>query len=147
MATPTKPQSAESHAQYVPGFHFVTGGLVMLNLFWSLYHAWMVRTGTSVDLIVIALSLLGIFWYARAFGVANQDRIIRLEERLRLSQLLPTDMQARTGEFTPDQLIAMRFASDAELPDLARTVLSKGTTTRAEIKGMIKTWRADHMRV
>ena len=140
-------QSASSHAQYVPGFHFVTGSIVLVSLVWSLYHTVKLGfTSASLDLVAINLSLLGIFWYSRQFGVKNQDRIIRLEERVRLAAM-PDDISSRAHEFTADQLIAMRFASDAELPDLARTVLSKGATGRAEIKGMIKEWRPDHMRV
>ncbi|MEP6619572.1 MAG: DUF6526 family protein [bacterium] len=139
-------QTAASHARYVPGFHFVTGMLVIANLAWTLYHLYVIRTGTSVDLVVIALSLVGIFWYARAFSMAVQDRVIRLEERLRLARLLPADMQSRGDEFTADQLIALRFASDEELPDLARRVLSDRVGTRGEIKQMIKQWRPDYMR-
>lgn len=139
-------QNAANHARYVPGFHFVTGTLVLANLVWSLYHLYVIRTGASVDLVVIALSLLGIFWYSRAFAMAVQDRVIRLEERLRMARLLPADLQSRCDDFTASQLIALRFASDAELPELARKVLADRVTGRAEIKKMIKQWRPDHMR-
>lgn len=139
-------QNAANHARYVPGFHFVTGSLVLANLVWSLYHLYVIRTGTSVDLVVIALSLLGIFWYARAFAMAVQDRVIRLEEQLRLARLMPNDLQARCADLSADQLIALRFASDAELPELAQKVLADRVASRSAIKQMIRTWRPDHMR-
>ena len=76
-----------------------------------------------------------------------QDRIIRLEERIRLERLVPADLRGRVGELTPDQLIALRFAPDNEVPELARRVLGGELKTRADIKGAVKNWRGDHLRV
>jgi uncharacterized membrane protein (Fun14 family) len=140
------PQSATNHARYVPGFHFVTASLIIVTFLWSLYHLYAVRDGVSVALAVIAFCLISLFWYARTFAVSVQDRVIRLEERLRLAHVLPPDLLARCEEFTPSQLIALRFASDAELPELARKVLASGINDRATIKGMITQWRPDYMR-
>jgi Family of unknown function (DUF6526) len=75
-----------------------------------------------------------------------QDRVIRLEERLRFEHVLPADMHPRIGEFTIDQLVALRFASDAELPGLARKVLEEKIVERKAIKKLIKTWRPDFAR-
>jgi hypothetical protein len=75
-----------------------------------------------------------------------QNRLIRLEMRLRLAGLLPADLQSRIGEFTLDQLISMRFASDAELPALARKVLDDKMSDRKAIKQMVKDWQADWLR-
>jgi hypothetical protein len=75
-----------------------------------------------------------------------QDRLIRLEERLRLARLLPADMQSKCDEFTADQLIALRFASDSELPELAKRVHAEKIAERGAIKALVRTWRADHMR-
>ena len=75
-----------------------------------------------------------------------QDRLIRMEERIRFERLLPAEMHARIGEFTIDQLVALRFASNAELPELARKVLDEKVQGRKEIKRMIKTWRPDYTR-
>ena len=85
--------------------------------------------------------------YARAFAVQGQDRVIRLEERLRMERLLPDELKPRINDFTMDQLIALRFASDAELPGLARKVLDEDIGDRKTIKQMIVTWRADYQRV
>jgi len=84
---------------------------------------------------------------ARRYATKLQDRIIRLEMRLRLAQVLPDDLKARILEFTVGQLIALRFASDAELPDLARKVLTEKIEKRSEIKKLIKNWQADWHRV
>ncbi len=139
-------QNAANHARYVPGFHFITGSLTIVAFVWSLKRAVSLQTSDSLLTALICVALLGQFWYTRAFPLAVQDRLIRLEERLRLARLLPADMQARCEEFTSDQLIGMRFASDAELPALAKKVLDENLATRAGIKSQIKTWRPDHMR-
>ncbi len=80
------------------------------------------------------------------FALTVQDRVIRLEERLRFERLLPEDLKARIPEFTVAQLVSLRFASDAELPALARKVLSDNLTDRKTIKKLVQNWRADHLR-
>jgi len=75
-----------------------------------------------------------------------QDRVIRLEERLRCERLLPADLKPRIAEFTVSQLVALRFASDAELPALARKVLDEKISERKPIKQLVKNWRADYLR-
>jgi hypothetical protein len=75
-----------------------------------------------------------------------QDRVIRLEMQLRLRQTLPADLHARIDDFTPKQLVALRFASDEELPQLCRTVLNDRVMEQKAIKKMIKKWRPDHLR-
>ena len=83
--------------------------------------------------------------YARVFALKAQDRVIRLEMRLRMKELLPPALQPRVNEFAPGQLVAMRFASDAELPDLARQVLDGNVQDKKTIKAMIKDWQADYL--
>jgi hypothetical protein len=103
----------------------------------------------SVDAAVWVLTsvalLLG-FLLARMFALSVQDRVIRLEERLRCERLLPPDLQARIVEFEPGQLVSLRFACDAELPALARKVLDEKMTDRKAIKQQIKSWRSDYLR-
>ena len=84
---------------------------------------------------------------ARRFALGVQDRVIRLEERLRMEQLLPEDVRGRIGELTTDQLIGLRFASDAELSGLVRRVLDGELTDRKAIKQAVGDWRADHQRI
>jgi Family of unknown function (DUF6526) len=144
----TQPQqSYDNHAQMVPGFHYVTGGLTILFLLTSIWRAMTARTIDAHIMMLGAFALLGTFWYARVFPLKAQDRVIRLEEQLRLTQLLPADLQSRIGELSARQLISMRFASDAELPELVRWVLTENVTNGKLIKQRIKTWRPDFHRV
>jgi hypothetical protein len=95
---------------------------------------------------LMALALfLGVL-YGRVFALKVQDRVIRLEERMRLRGLLAVDLQGRVDEFTTAQLIGLRFASDAELPELAAAVLRDRITDREAIKKMVKQWRGDEAR-
>jgi len=95
---------------------------------------------------VTALALILGFLYARMFALRVQDRVIRLEERLRYERVLPADLLARAGELSVRQIIALRFASDAELPGLARKVLDQKVADGKAIKMLITDWRADHLR-
>jgi hypothetical protein len=140
-------QNFANHAKFVPAFHFFVLPVLLLNLGWSV-HRWKVSSW-SVDAAVWVLTsvalLLG-FLLARMFALSVQDRVIRLEERLRCERLLPPDLQARIVELEPGQLISLRFASDAELPALARKVLDEKIKHRKTIKQQIKNWRADYLR-
>jgi len=142
-----KEQTLANHSRIVPAFHMVALPILLLNFVYSIYelvHTWF-SFGALVSLLV-AIALLLIALYGRMFALTVQDRVIRLEMRLRLEKLLPADLKPRIPEFTVDQLIALRFASDAELPDLARRVLEENIKDRKSIKQMIKTWKPDHLR-
>jgi Family of unknown function (DUF6526) len=142
-------QSYANHRQYVPGFHFVTFGIFALNLLWS---GWRLFSGAGLPLpdriwsVAMAVALLLLSWYVRVFPLKVQDRVIRLEERLRLAQLLPPDLAARIHELSAGQLLALRFAADAEIPELTRQVLAGNIRSREEIKKLIRQWRPDHFR-
>jgi hypothetical protein len=96
---------------------------------------------------VLALGILAVGLVARYMSLVNQNRIIRLEERLRLTSLLPDELKARIPELRPRQLIALRFASDAEVTDLVRRCLAGELQTADSIKRAVKEWRPDHLRV
>ncbi len=146
MSTPHDAQSATNHTRLVPGFHFVAGTLTIVLLGWTLYRLVTVRSLDALLGALIGVLLMLDFYYIRAFPLAVQDRLIRLEERLRLASLLPRELHARAGEFTAEQLIGLRFASDGELPALAARTLNEGIGTRSAIKALVVNWRADHMR-
>ena len=146
MAEPM-PQTFENHTRWVPLYHFVCAPIFILNLIWALY---LLVTGFSVHAVIGALFAFGlmiIFFCARVFALSAQDRVIRLEERMRMRALLPDDQQPRINDFTTGQLVALRFASDAELPALAHKVLDENITDRKAIKEQIQTWRPDYQRV
>jgi hypothetical protein len=141
------PQSYATHARMVPGYHYVTGPLVLLYVGWSMWRALTLRDVASHYDLLGALALFGVYAYTRLFPLKAQDRLIRLEERLRLQRLLPPDLQARIEELTPRQLIALRFASDGEVEGLVRQVLAGTLTEHKAIKQAIRSWRPDHFRV
>lgn len=140
-------QSFASVKRYVTGFHFVAGGLILLSLIWAIGRFIRAPGGDTGIALLSAVILPFLFWYLRAFAVRVQDRVICLEERLRLARLLPADLQSRIPEFASGQLIALRYASDAELPALARKVLTEGITSRRGIMGLVTEWRPDLQRV
>jgi hypothetical protein len=140
-------QSYSNHVKWVPTFHFFVVPVFALNLGWSVYR--LIRPGFSWDGLVhflMALALLIFMFNARLFALRVQDRVIRMEERNRMAKLLPDDLKPRIGEFTPAQLVALRFAGDDELPALARKVLNDKLTDIKAIKQMVKHWRADYLR-
>jgi len=142
------PQSYEHHSRFVTGYHVVAFILLLAYLIWTIVQLFVQRFSlASVFALVGAVVLSQLYWYVREFACANQDRIIRLEMRLRMERLLPADLAARLGEFSVPQLVALRFAGDAELPALARKVLDERITDRKQIKQQIKEWKADHQRV
>jgi len=100
----------------------------------------------SIVNVLVAMALLVLAFYARAFAMTVQDRVIRLEMRLRLAGALPPDLCPRIPEFTVGQLVSLRFACDAELPELARKVLDEKLDDRKAIKKLIKNWQADYLR-
>jgi len=143
----TESQSFTNHARLVPGFHYGVIGALSLNFLWSMVRLFRVPGLDAVVGVITAVGLLGLIFYARMFPLRAQDRIIRLEMSLRLASLLPADLRARAASLRPGQLVALRFASDAELPGLVRQVLDENLTDRREIKRRIREWQADHFRV
>ncbi len=145
-------QNFENHARIITGYHKVAFSILALNLFWSVYRLVPSFSNDvfarldSIMSLLLAVAFLLLFFYARIFALTVQDRVIRLEMMLRLERLLPPDLHSRVHEFTLGQLIALRFASDEELPDLARRVLAQNLTDRKAIKKMIKNWRPDFLR-
>jgi len=140
-------QNFANHVRWVPGYHFFVVPVLTLNFGWSIYR-WKV-SGFSLDgfiAVLVAAGLVGLSLNARFFALAVQNRVIRLEERMRLERLLPQDLKPRIAEFTCGQLVAMRFASDAELPALARKVLAENIQSGKAIKQLVQNWRADYLR-
>ena len=140
-------QTLGTHRRWVPAWHFFALPVLLINVFVvavnfirdpRLINGWAV-------LVAIAF-FLGIL-LSRTMPLRAQDRIIRLEERVRLDRVLPADLRGRIGDLTADQFIGLRFAPDEEVPDLTRRALGGELKTRADIKGAIRNWRPDHMRV
>jgi hypothetical protein len=139
-------QNFENHAKFVPGYHIVAFGILAINFFWRIYQAIHAPSGETVVNLLLAIGFVMMLLYARLFALAVQDRVIRLEMRLRMQHLLPADLQSRTSEFSVNQLVSLRFASDQELPELARKVLEGKIEDRKTIKKMVKNWQPDLLR-
>lgn len=139
-------QSFANHTKIVPPFHFAVLGIFTINLGWSIYRIAHTFSAESVISLLLAIAFILAALYGRLFAMTVQDRVIRLEMRLRMMQLLPADLRSRIPEFTVSQLVALRFASDGELPALARKVLDEKLTDRKTIKKMIQNWEPDFLR-
>jgi hypothetical protein len=144
-------QTYATHRKYVPLYHFAAASILVINFLWALFR--LVRGLPEVPFfdrllaVAVAFALMVLAWYARTFPLRAQDRIIRLEETLRMERLLPADLRPRIGELRTGQLIALRFAGDEELPELTRAVLDRGIKDQNEIKKMVGSWRADWLRM
>ena len=141
-----KIQNFENHARLVPIFHFFVLPVLAINLIWSLVQ---LRNGigfASVLTVLVAAALAALAITARIFALTVQDRVIRLEMRLRLARLLPADLQPRIAEFSVGQLVSLRFAGDEELQALARQVLDEKIEDRKAIKRRVKNWQGDFLR-
>lgn len=141
-----KAQNFGNHARYVPVYHYVVYPILLLNFGWAAWNLRDLAFQPVLD-VLVATALLFLTYYVRSFALKAQDRVIRLEMRLRMRELLPDDLQGRIGEFTPTQMVGLRFAGDAELPDLARKVLDENITRAKPIKRLITDWQGDHYRV
>jgi hypothetical protein len=140
------PQNYANHRRYVPLFHFVTSLFLILNLVAAIWQAWHAFGFASAVAVLTALALLSLFLYCRAFPLTVQDRVIRLEERLRLERLLPAAERGQIDQLRRGQFVALRFASDDELPALFREVVAGRLQKPEAIKRAIKTWRPDYLR-
>ena len=140
-------QDYKSHRQYVPLFHFFVVPILLINLGVEISRLFQNQSGYQIWAVIVALALAALPFAARGMAVRAQDRIIRLEERQRLSSLLPSEHQAGINDLTPSQLVALRFASDEEAPDLAKRTMTGEFKSQNDIKKAVKNWRADVHRV
>ncbi|HLW55494.1 MAG TPA: DUF6526 family protein [Candidatus Angelobacter sp.] len=141
-----KPQNFAHHTKFDPSFHFLLVPVFLLNIIVVAILLFRYPSLTGAWLLLISVALLATAGRVRAYATKTQDRIIRLEERLRLAQLLPEALRPRIGELSTSQLIALRFASDGELTALVMRALDEKLDRNA-IKKAITEWRPDYQRV
>jgi hypothetical protein len=140
-------QNFSNHGKFVPAFHFFVLPVFLGNFGVQLY--WWIKLGFPVShffSVLVAAGLFVGFGVGRGMVLAVQNRVIRLEERLRYEKLLPAELQSRIGEFNVDHFVSLRFACDAELPALARRVLDEKLSDRKTIKKLVQNWRPDYLR-
>ncbi len=141
-----KTQNFENHSKVVPLYHMFVIPVFMINFVWRLVQLRYGITFFSIMNVLLATAFMILVFYARVFSLTIQDRVIRLEMRLRLERALSPDLRSRIPEFTVAQLVSLRFASDRELPLLAQQVLDEKLSDRKTIKRRIKDWQADFLR-
>ena len=140
------PQTIKNHTRYFPLYHFFVAPVLAINFFIQARKFLDDMTFDTGWTALVALALLGLGFAARIQALIVQNRLIRLEERLRLSRLMPAEEQAGIDRLSTRHLVGLRFASDAEAADLARRCVNGELTTAKAVKEQVKTWRPDYLR-
>lgn len=140
-------QTFATHRRWIPAWHFFALPVLLINVFVVAARFWRDPRLVNGWAILVAIAVVTGIFISRSMPLRAQDRIIRLEERIRLERVLPGDMRGRIGNLTAEQFIGLRFAPDDELPELTKRALNGELKTRADIKRAIRNWRPDHMRV
>jgi len=140
-------QTYKTHRRLHPPYHFFAAPILGLNLIWAVVRAVRFPTVENSWQVLVAIALGIVCWVARSYPLKVQDRLISLEERLRITRHLPGELGGRVSELRPGQLVALRFCADHELAEIVQEVFDKKLTRRDEIKRRIKTWRPDNFRV
>jgi hypothetical protein len=141
-----KTQTYKNHARFFPLYHFFVLPVLLLNFANQVRYLYRAPSEGTVFAVIVALALVMLALAARVMANTVQDRVIRLEMRLRLHEVLPPDLRARANDLTLQQLVALRFASDAEMPGLMREVLAGSLTSQKAIKEKVKDWQGDFLR-
>ncbi len=141
-----RPQTYANHVKWVPLFHYVAMPLLGINLVLALVGLLDGFTIETLNRVGVAVGLVLALLFARVNALKAQDRVIRLEERLRMARLLPDDLKPHIDEVSTAQCVALRFAGDEELPALVRRALDEKADQKT-IKQAIKNWRPDYQRV
>lgn len=142
-----KTQNFSNHVRWYTPVHFIVTPILFINLVWRIVQMSGELTIDTANNFVLAIGLMVLSLAARIQALRAQDRVIRLEERLRYKTLLEPNLLERTEGLTKGQIIALRFASDAELPQMIERTLAGDLGSTKEIKMAVKNWRADHLRV
>jgi len=141
-----KPQTFSNHARFDPLYHYVLFGLILITLAFSVLYCVKHPGIKAIWVLFGEAALVVISIRLRTYPLKTQDRIIRLEERLRLSLLLPENLRPRIHELTEQQLIAIRFVPDEEITEIFKKAVNE-KLTKKQIKLLVNNWRADHFRV
>lgn len=139
-------QNYSNHTKFFPPFHFVAVPILLLYFLNEMRHLWMNPNRSTAFAALVAFGILTSVFASRLMALKVQDRVIRLEEQLRMRGLLPADLHGRLHELTPAQMVALRFAGDGELENLVRDVLAGKLSNQKAIKMAIKDWRGDYLR-
>lgn len=139
-------QSYSNHARWLAPWHFFAIPVLLSNVVVEIVRFVGAPTLLQAWVAIVSLALVTAIVFARWMPLRVQDRLIRLEETLRLERLLP-DRAREVEHLTREQLIGVRFASDAEVPHLLDRMVAGELVTRGDVKRAVQHWRADHQRV
>jgi hypothetical protein len=139
-------QTYANHRRVFPVYHVFVLLVLLAHVLNQIRYFWRAPSEGSAFAVIVAAALLALALATRTMVLTVQNRVIRLEMQLRLRTVLPPDLAARIHELSLSQLIALRFAGDAELPGLVREVLAGQLTTQSAIKQRIKDWQGDYLR-
>ncbi|HEV8435893.1 MAG TPA: DUF6526 family protein [Thermoanaerobaculia bacterium] len=142
-----EPLSYKTHRAYDPLYHFFVIPVLGINVLLDAYMLFRRPVWLNVWALVFGLALVALTWRVRYFPLRIQDRLIRLEETLRLQSVLPEDLRARIGEISTRELIALRFCTDDELPEHVRAIYAGDYRGGENVKSHIKSWRPDPHRI
>lgn len=141
------PQNFANHTRWHPPFHFFVLPVMLINFFWAVVMFFKAPGWNSGWWIIVSLALAMLTIFVRTNSLKVQDRVIRLEEKLRYQQVLSPSLAQQMSALTPGQIVALRFAADEELEELVSAVTAGKFVKTKELKQAIKHWRADHFRV
>ena len=144
MAEPE--QNYKNHARLFPLFHFVALPIMLLNFLYSVWQVWRTPSWSMAWAMIVAFGLAAAVLASRLMALAVQDRVIRLEMQLRLARVLPSAMAGRIAALDREHFVALRFASDEELPGLVTEICEGRLQKQKDIKLRVKNWQADHLR-
>jgi hypothetical protein len=139
-------QTYKNHVRWFAPLHFFVLPVLLANALNAIRHVWQNPALSTGFALVVAVAIFALGVLSRVMAVTVQDRVIRLEMRLRLRECLPADLRNRINDLTPTQLVALRFASDAELAEMVRDVLAGKLSSQREIKMRVKDWQGDFLR-
>jgi hypothetical protein len=142
----SQPQSLKNHARFDPVYHFFLAAVFFANLIIAIVHAVRRFNFDSVWLVVLSIAAIVLLFRLRQYPLKVQDRVIRLEERLRLQALAAQEWHSQIYRLNESQLVGLRFAADDEVVELAKQALEHNLSQK-QIKERIKSWRADELRV
>ena len=142
----SEPQTYANHRRYEPMQHFVLVPILLVSWVAIIWHAIKYPSLHSIWVAVLGFAILMVAMQVRLYALKVQDRVIRLEETLRMERILPPDLKGRISELTVKQMVGLRFAADAELVHRVREALDENLDGEA-IKKRIQTWRPDTFRV
>jgi hypothetical protein len=144
MAEPA--QTYKNHTRLLPAFHLFVLPVLLAHVLNAIRHLALMPNLSTGFGVLVAAALFTLAFLSRTQALTVQDRVIRLEMRMRLRQLLPSELQGRINELTRGQLVALRFASDQEMAELVREILDGRLSASKEIKLRVKNWQPDWLR-